>query len=167
MFFKINIFEGNTMARKRKTPYLNNKDLLKELLASKELGKMNNELAKMLMTLVKKYAKSPQFSGYSYREDMEAFALMMLTRTWMKFDENRSTNVFAWATQCSKNSFIHYLKYEKKHRNIRDASLVGVGLNPSNTYMREYEESEKERHALQEEIEHPDPPKEKETPLYE
>lgn len=155
---------------KRKVNYLNKKDLLAQVVLSKQspTGQiMNTELAKMLTALTKKYAKSPQFSGYSYREDMEAFAMMMLVKTWYKFDENRSDNPFAFYTQCVKNSFVHFLKQEKKQRNIRDEMLVSKGLNPSHTFMIEYEDAEKERHALQEDIHHPEPPKEKATPLYE
>lgn len=128
---------------------------------------MNDELAKMLTALTTKYAKSPQFSGYSYREDMEAFAMMMLVKTWYKFDENRSDNPFAFYTQCVKNSFVHFLKQEKKQRNIRDEILVSTGLNPSNTFMLEYEDAERERHSLQEDLQHIEPPKEKQKPLYE
>lgn len=154
---------------KRKVNYLNKRDLLKQVVLSKTENdwKMNDELAKMLSALTTKYAKSPQFSGYSYREDMEAFAMMMLVKTWFKFDENRSDNPFAFYTQCVKNSFILFLKQEKRQRNIRDEMLIGSGLNPSHTYMLEYEEGERERHALQDEIVHQETPQEIAKPLYE
>lgn len=156
---------------KRKTNYLNKRDLLIQVKLSKEspTGQiMNAELAKMLTVLTQKYAKSPQFSRYSYREDMEAFALMMLVKTWFKFDENRSDNPFAFYTQCIKNSFVHFLKQEKKQRNIRDEMLINSGLNPSHTFMIEAEEknrllAEERNYTESERI----PKSEKSTPLYE
>lgn len=153
--------------KKRVTKYLNNKSLLHQVILSKESGAMSDELAKMLIMLSQKYSKSPQFYGYSYRDDMEAFAMMMLVRTWFKFDETRSNNPFAFYTQCIKNSFIHFLKQEKKQRNIRDEMLVGAGLNPSHTFILEHEESERERHALQDEVIYKEELKEKVKPLYE
>ena len=50
--------------------YINNSKMLPEVIASREVGNMNNELAKMLMMLTRKYAQRPCFSGYSYKEDM-------------------------------------------------------------------------------------------------
>lgn len=151
--------------KKRATNYLNKRDLLVQIRLSKEQDHMNDTLAKMLTMMTKKYAKSPQFAGYSYREDMEAFAMMMLVNTWYKFNEERSDNPFAFYTQCIKNSFVHFLKQEKKQRNIRDEMLVSTGLNPSHTFMLEYEE--RERHALNEDIPQPPPSKEEKSPLYE
>lgn len=129
------------MKRRKSTNYLNKSDLLVQIRLSKDNNnRMNDELAKMLTLLTKKYAKSSKYARYSYREDMEAFAVMMLVNTWYKFNEERSDNPFAFYTQCVKNSFVHFLKQEKKQRNVRDKILVKHGMNPSHTFMLEYEE---------------------------
>lgn len=117
-----------------RTVYLNNKALLEEVKTSKEKGRMSDTLAKMLQLLCSKYAKKGNFVNYSYNEDMQAYAMMMLVRTWNGFDPERSNNPFAFFTQCIKNSFIQYLNQERRQRDVRDALMVDVGLNPSYGY---------------------------------
>lgn len=114
-----------------KNIYLSNKELLAEVKNSKVKGEMTNKLARMLQMLCSKYAKKGNFVNYSYNEDMQAYAMMMLVRTWDGFKPEVSTNAFAWYTQCIKNSFIQYLKQEKRQRDIRDELLVDQGLTPS------------------------------------
>jgi len=114
--------------------YLNNKDLLPEVITSKAKGEMTPTLAKMLMLLCSNYAKKGNFVNYSYNEDMQAYALMMLVRTWKSFDPAKSNNPFAFFTQCIKHSFIQYLNHEKRQRDVRDALLVDQGFNPSFGY---------------------------------
>ena len=109
---------------------------------------MNDELAKMLQTLTANFGKRDIFAGYTYNEDMQAYAMMMLVRTWHKFDETKYNNPFAFYTQCVKSSFIQYLNQEKRQRVIRDEILVKKGLTPSFTYQLEYEKS---RHVEDEE----------------
>lgn len=121
-------------AKRKSTNYLNNRDLLAEAILSNEQDKMTDKLAKMLMMLVDRYGKKGNFSGYTYNDDMRAYALMMLVRTWRSFNPERSTNAFAFFTQCVKNSFIQYLNQERRQRDIRDEMLVSKGLSPSHTY---------------------------------
>lgn len=118
----------------KRTPYLRNKDLLAEVIASKERGYMSDNLANMLMLLTSRYAKRGNFVNYSYNEDMVAYALMMLVNTWDRFNPEKSNNPFAFYTQCIKNSFIQFLNRERRQRDIRDALLVEGGMNPSFTY---------------------------------
>lgn len=70
-------------------------------------------------------------TGNSYNEDMQAYAMMMLVRTWNAFNPEKSNNPFAFFTQCIKHSFIQYLNQEKRQRNIRDLLLVDQGMSPS------------------------------------
>ncbi len=130
--------------KKRKKKYLNNADLLVQLAASNEQGRMNELLAHMLQTLTARYASQGNFAGYSYVEDMKAYAMYMICRTWHRFDKNKSNNPFAFFTQCIKHSFYQFLNKEKRQRVIRDELLVYSGMNPSNTYISDYEETLKE-----------------------
>lgn len=130
---------------KKKAKYLNNKDLMTQVLLSKDQGKMTDELANMLVMLCDRYAKKGNFSGYTFNDDMRGYAMYMLVRTWDSFNPKKSDNPFAFYTQCIKNSFRQYLKLEKRHREIRDVLLLDQGLNPSHTYMAEYEEEQAAR----------------------
>lgn len=124
----------NSVTIAGKTLYLNNKDLMAEVKRSKDVGQMTNELATMLQLLCSKYAKKGNFINYSYNEDMQAYAMMMLVRTWNSFDPAKSNNPFAFFTQCIKNSFIQYLNQEKRQRDVRDVILIDQGMNPSYGY---------------------------------
>jgi len=121
----------NSITQNGKVIYLNNKELLVEVRKSKELGRMSDTLARMLQLLCSKYAKKGNFVNYSYNEDMQAYAMMMLVRTWNGFDPDKGSNPFAFFTQCIKHSFIQYLKHEQRQRDVRDLLLIDQGLNPS------------------------------------
>lgn len=137
-----------------KTFYLKNADLLAEVIKCKEAGRMSNKLASMLHMLTTRYASKPNFSGYTYIDDMIAEALADLCKNALKFKPERSSNPFAFYTQCIHNSFLGYLNNEKKHRRIRDAMLVEIGENPSFNFQEEYRQNASEgsdvRNELQE-----------------
>lgn len=96
-------------------------------------------------TFVCRRNKYIYITGNSYNEDMQAYALLMLCKTWASFDENKSNNPFAFFTQCIKNSFIQYLNQERRVRDIKNKSLIEHGFNPSFSYILEYEEEFHER----------------------
>lgn len=128
--------------KKRKTNYLNNKDMLAEVEKSLDRDQPTEKLAHMWTVLANRYASRGNFASYSYRDDMEAYALYMVCRTWKSFNPEKSNNPFAFFTQCIKHSFYQFLNKEKKQRDIRDGLLVYSGLNPSNTYLADYEDQQ-------------------------
>ena len=128
--------------KKRKTNYLNNKDMLAEVVKSLDQDQPTEKLAHMWTVLAHRYASRGNFASYSYRDDMEAYALYMVCRTWKSFNPEKSNNPFAFFTQCIKHSFYQFLNKEKRQRDIRDELLVYSGMNPSNTYLADYEEQQ-------------------------
>ena len=125
--------------------YINNKDLLFQVSESKKAERMSDTLARMLQMLCKRYASRGQFASYTYNEDMQAYAMMMLVRTWNSFKPEKSSNPFAFYTQCIKNSFIQFLKLEQYQRDVRDKMLVKQGLAPSHGYTEREREAAKEK----------------------
>lgn len=126
----------------KKKNYLNNKDLLAEVVKSKAQQQMSDKLALMLTMLCKKYAKKGNFANYSYNDDMQGYAMLMLVKTWKSFDPNKSNNPFAFFTQCIKNSFIQYLNHEKRQRDVKNETLLAAGMNPSFGYTAAYEDAQ-------------------------
>lgn len=124
--------------RKRKANYLNNADMLEQVILSKQQGKITDELAKMFILLARRFASRPNFSGYSYRDEMEANAILQLTKEWRSFDETRYSNAFSYYTQCCYTAFVSVLNAEKKNRRIRDKMMVENGLDPSFSYQQEH-----------------------------
>lgn len=143
--------QNQTTSKKKKVNYLNNKNLLAEVKKSKEQGDITPKLAKMLQLLTARYAKKGNFANYTYNEDMQAYAMLMLVRTWNSFDPAKSSNPFAFFTQCIKNSFIQYLNQEKRQRDIRDKKLVNEGMLPSFTYQMEHSSADHDRSFAEDE----------------
>lgn len=127
--------------KKKKKNYINNKDLLAEVIKSKEQGKMTDEFGKMMLLLVKRYSSQGCYSGYTYVDDMEAYALMTVCKVWNSFNPEKSNNPFAYFTQTIKRAFWQYLHQEERHRDIRDEMLMQEGELPSHTYMDKYAEN--------------------------
>lgn len=146
------IVQKETIPSKRPVKYLNNRDLLAQVVLSKKQSKMTNDLAKMLQLLTLRYGKKGNFSGYTYNDDMQSYAMLMLVKTWDSFDPAKSSNPFAFFTQCIKNSFIQYLNYEKRQRDIRDEVLVDKGMNPSFGYTYDYEKEQANTESADNEV---------------
>ena len=143
--------EKQENSKPKKRNYLNNKDLYAEVVKSREAGIMSDRLARMLQMLTERYGRSGRYIGYTYNEDMQAYAMMMLCRTWAKFDPDKYTNAFAYYTTCVHNSFNQFLNKEKAQREVRDELLLKQGLNPSHTYMNDHS---KETHFVHDEEDH-------------
>ena len=124
---------------KKPVNYLNNKDLLAEVIKSKSQNKMTDKLAHMLTLLTTRYASKGNFASYSYLDDMRSYAMLMLCKTWNSFNIEKSENPFAFFTQCIKNSFRQYLNSEKKQRDIRDQLLVDAGMSPSLRFQMDHQ----------------------------
>lgn len=137
---------------KKKATYLKNKDLLAEVIECRKDMKMSDTLARMLTMLTARYGRSSQFGGYTFNEDMQAYAMMMLCKTWVGFNPERGSNAFAYYTQSIKNSFKQFLNREKVQRVVRDELLVSRGLNPSFTYTSEH--SADDQHYVHDEEDH-------------
>ena len=114
--------------------YVTNAELLNEIRASKEVGKISEPLATMWMLMCKRLASKACFSSYSYKDDMISDALTNLCRGGLQFDETRSSNPFSFYTTTILRCFYGYLNREKRQRNIRDELLMDAGHNGSFTF---------------------------------
>lgn len=102
-------------------------------------GKVTEEYAKMIMSLVKGYAKKSNWAGYSYNDDMQGEAILHTYEVCLKFNEALSNNPFAFLTTIAHNSFLIILNKEKRQRDIRDDLLEETGYDPSYTRQSEDE----------------------------
>lgn len=100
---------------------------------SKDHGQITNKLARIYMMLCEKYSMKYNWRGYTYREEMEASAILQLTYVGLRFNEAKSLNPFAYYTQTVTNAFCRVLNTEKRVQNIRDDILEINGLTPSFT----------------------------------
>jgi hypothetical protein len=96
-------------------------------------GKVTNRLGAMWMKLVERYGHRGNWRGYTYLDEMRAQALVQLSQVGLQFDESKSSNPFAYYTQCVSTSFLKILTNEKKSQSIRDDLLIMHGATPSHT----------------------------------
>jgi hypothetical protein len=119
---------------KPKKAYVTNAELREALAEARAKGVLTERLAKGLMLIAEKYSRSPQYVGYSYREDMVAEAIAAEARAWDKFDPEKSDNPFAYFTTVCYRAFLKVLNEERKARDIRDELLIEAGANASWNY---------------------------------
>lgn len=100
--------------------YLNNKDLLSEILKSKTEGNLTPKAIKMLMLLSERaISRLPYIEDY-LREEALSGAIEDILKYWDRFDENKSENSFSYYTQIAKagaaKSFNICYQYGKKFK---------------------------------------------------
>lgn len=106
------------------TAYLNNKVMLEEIIECRKTMVISDKLARMLMLLTARYAGRSNFRSYSYIDEMQAEALVMLTRGILSFNPEKSSSAFSYATTIVHNAFLRRLNLEKRQREIRDELLM-------------------------------------------
>lgn len=138
-----------TKRKKKEEGYLSNKEMYDEILGCQERGLVSDKLGKMFMILARRYASKPNFSGYSYKDEMISSGTVACIAALTKFDKEKSNNPFAYYTSIVHNAFMQILNKEKKQQNIRDELLIKAELNPSFGYQErhsatldQYEESD-------------------------
>ena len=128
------------MTIKKKKNYVNNTQLLESMKTyrtamdkySVEGGReprLSNYVGECIMLISKRLASRPNFSGYSYREEMESDAIENCVIAAKNFDPSRSSNPFAYFTQVAWNAFIRRIAKEKKqsyikHKNMENQSIL-------------------------------------------
>jgi DNA-directed RNA polymerase specialized sigma subunit len=144
------IEKSKKLKRERSTTtkghYVTNAKLLPAIEKSRAEGRITHELAVMLKQIAERYSLKSWFIGYSYREDMIAYALLNLCANALKFDPSKGSNPFAYYTTCVHNSFQQFKIDEKKHRDIRDKLMIDAGANPSYGYSEREHEHFKNEH---------------------
>lgn len=125
--------------------YVTNSVLLPEILRAKELGKVTPQLAIMFNKIAERYSMSKNFATLPFREDMVAAATLNLMTNGLKFNPEKSSNPFSYATQCCYHSFLQIIAEEKKQRDIRDTLLLDNGMNASLGFMEKEHDAYIER----------------------
>jgi len=116
------------MARKRN--YVNNPDLLAALIDYKALCKEAEDagdknpqvpeyIGKCILLIATRLATKPNFSGYSYKEEMISDGIENCLMYIHNFDPEKSSNPFAYFTQIIWFAFLRRIQKEKKQTYIK------------------------------------------------
>jgi DNA-directed RNA polymerase specialized sigma subunit len=117
--------------KKKEEGYLSNQEMFKEVLKCQSNDQISDSLGKMFMIMSRRIATKPNFSGYSYKDEMIGNGVVACCAALHKFDPEKSENTFAYYTSIIHNAFIQILNKEKKQHDIRDALLVSQNMTPS------------------------------------
>lgn len=83
--------------------YVNNKELLQEIIKSKEQDELTPRAVEMLIRMANEISKVFKYKYEEDREDCISYSLEDCIKYWRNFDPAKSTNAFAYYTQMIKN----------------------------------------------------------------
>jgi DNA-directed RNA polymerase specialized sigma24 family protein len=132
------------MAKRATRNYVNNKDLLEALIKYKEecreaedagdpLPRVPDYIGKCIYQIATRLATKPNFSGYSYKEDMISDGIENCLLYIGNFNPEKSQNPFAYFTQIIWYAFLRRIQKEKKQMYIRFKSSQNM-LSTGDTY---------------------------------
>lgn len=145
------------MAKVKHEHYVNNKEftaLVTEWVKKYKIAKAAEErlppipieIADSFYKIAKRYSSKPNFSGYTYKDDMIGEAIYICIRYAHNFNPEKSNNAFAYFTQYCHNAFIQYINKEKKYTKfkfdlLKDADEK-IGKNDFNDIDLYYEDED-------------------------
>ena len=118
--------------------YLQNKDLYKEIIISKGIGKLTRNAQLMIELLGKKTIKKMRYTHNDDKMDCLQSAYLDMFSNWYNFNEEKSDNAFAYFTEILKRGLSKgintlYLKKGDINRSIKivsiESSNEGNGLH--------------------------------------
>ena len=129
------------MAKRKTRNYVNNADLFEALVnyktmvreaedASEEKPRVPDYIGHCIFQIATRLATKPNFSGYSYKEDMISDGIENCLLYINNFNPEKSQNPFAYFTQIIWYAFLRRIQKEKKQMYIRFKSsqaMVAAG----------------------------------------
>lgn len=138
---------------KKKTNYVNNKDLYQALVqyrASPEPRVISNYIGLAIMQICNGLAKKGNFSGYSWRDEMVDDAIENCVYAVPHFNTEKSNNPFGYFTMVAYRAMIRRIQLEKKQTYIKHKNFQsffdeggGVGTAPNELSHQVIEQFEK------------------------
>lgn len=83
--------------------YVSNKELLKEIIESKEQEALTPRAIELLSKMIEEISKVFKYRAEEDRIDCQAFAMEDVIKYWNRFNPEKSTNAFSYFTQLIKN----------------------------------------------------------------
>jgi hypothetical protein len=115
--------------------YLNNKELYIEIIVSKAQGRLTRNAERMLELLAKKTIKKMRYWSNDDKLDCYQTGLLDMFENWYNFNEDKSTNAFAYFTEIFKRGLARGWNnlYKKKGDNEHQIKLISInGANDGN-----------------------------------
>ena len=118
------------MARRAKRNYINNSDFTEAIIdykktceeaeeAGDDLPRVPNYIGECLMKISKGVGARPNFSGYSYRDEMVSDGIENGLRALRNFDPEKTRNPFGYFTQIIWYAFLRRISSEHKQTYVK------------------------------------------------
>jgi hypothetical protein len=98
--------------------HVTNADLRRELsayqaaLRSDPSARVPEALGSMILSLCVHLAERPNFSSYTFKEDMIGAAALICVRAAARIDLTRGSSVFSYLTSCAWRAFVDEIKHQ-------------------------------------------------------
>ena len=120
--------------KRRAVNYVSNKDFLEALIKyrnecfkAKEEGQPRPQIphyiGTCLLQIATRVGYKPNFSSYSYKEDMISDSYENMCRYILNFDPEKSSNPFAYFTQITHFAYLRRIKLEKREQEKKQRIL--------------------------------------------
>lgn len=103
-------------SRTNESHYIENKEMMREVLISKAIGSITPKLLEQCMKIVKNISKKFRYKDEEDRYDCEAYSYEVIIKNWYHFDEDVYDNPFAYYTELVKRAFALQWKQLQKNR---------------------------------------------------
>ena len=90
--------------------------------------RMNDYLGAAILKMAQKIATRPNFSGYSYRNDLISDGIINVVQYLHNFDAEKSTNAFGYCSQIIWFGFLRTINKEKKIFLTKQKYISHVGV---------------------------------------
>ena len=125
------------MAKKRN--YVNNPDLLQALIdyrtnvaeaedSGENPPRVPDYIGSCIMLIATRLATKPNFSGYSYKDEMISDGIENCLQYCGNFNPEKSNNPFAYFTQIIYYAFIRRIQKEKKQQEVKQKMIANYGI---------------------------------------
>ena len=123
------------MARRRKHNYVDNEKLYDAMVehidaynaaieAGEETPGVSNYIGEVIYLIAENLAKKPNFSGYSFIDEMKSDAQETCLMYLHNFDYEKYSNPFSYFTQIMFFAFIRRIQKEEKQQYIKYKSMI-------------------------------------------
>lgn len=113
------------MAKNKENHYVNNEKFLEAIIDYKKLlltepdAQVPEYIGICILDIATRFARKPNFSGYTYKDEMVSDAVENCFQYLTNFDPEKSSNPFAYYTQVAYYAFLRRIMSEKKQSYIK------------------------------------------------
>jgi hypothetical protein len=124
------ILSYNSYIMKKQKHYVNNKELYEEMVRWKDSCREAEQtlpatkyIGESILEIAKRLATKPNFSNYTYKEEMIMDGVENCLLYMHNFDTEKYKNPFAYFTQIIYYAFLRRIQKEKKHAAIKNKMI--------------------------------------------